>query len=352
MAGNRMRALVKKREEPGFELERVAVPEPGEGEVLVRVQAAAICGSDIKLYEWTPWCRNVVKSLPFIPGHECAGEVVAIGRGVRRFQAGDRVAAETHIPCGTCWQCAHGRPHTCLRMGLFGHTVDGCFAEYFRIPETALWKLSGRIPPERGCLLEPIGIPLRAVYGGEVRGDSVAVIGCGPIGQFAVGLARVRGADPIIAVDVNEKRLAIAARMGASTLIRPDPIHPDREPVRERVLAATAGNGAGTVIEASGSAAALREALEYTRIGGTVYTIGHAGQVCLDVSLALNLREVKIAGLFGRELWKTWQTADELLASGRFDPGPVVTHTYPFEEFEAAFRAAIGGEGCKVVLTP
>jgi threonine 3-dehydrogenase len=348
MGSTLMRALVKVKEEHGLSLERVPVPEPGEREVLVRVKAAAICGSDIKLYKWTPWCRNVVKSLPFIPGHEGAGEVAATGSGVRKFRVGDRVAAETHIPCGRCWQCGHGRPHTCLEMGLFGHTVNGCFAEYFTIPDTALWKLSDGISLERGCLLEPMGIPLRAVYGGEVAGDSIAVVGCGPIGQFAVGTAKVRGAHPIVALDINEKRLAIAERMGASHLI-----NPEKEPVRERILALTGGNGAGTVIEASGSAAALRDAFDYVRIGGTLYTIGHPGEeVCLDVSTKVNLREVRIIGLFGRELWKTWEIADDLIASGKVDPDPIVTHTFSFEKYEQAFEAAITGAGCKIVLTP
>jgi threonine 3-dehydrogenase len=343
-----MKALAKKDEAMGFSLEEVPVPEPRGNEVLVRMASSAICGSDLKLYKWTPWCRNVVKSLPFIPGHEGAGEVAGVGGGVKRFREGDRVAAETHIPCGKCWQCTHGRPHTCLDMGLFGHTVNGCFAEYFLIPETALWKLSGGVSLERGCLLEPIGIPLRAAYGAEVMDDSVVVVGCGPIGQFAIGCARVRGARDIVAVEPNAKRLSIAKRMGATAVI-----DPGREPVKDKVLALTGGNGAGVVIEASGDAGALLQAFGYVRIGGTIFTIGHPGEpVSVDVSTQINLREVRIVGLFGRELWKTWEIADGLVASGALDPGPVVTHTFRIEDYEKAFETALSGEGCKIVIVP
>jgi len=185
-----LKAIFKKKETLGFDLEDIPIPEPTGEEILVKVKTAAICGSDVKLYKWTPWCKNVVRSLPFIPGHECSGEVVEVGKEVKTIKVGDKVAVETHIPCGKCWQCRHNRPHTCQNMELFGHTVDGCFAEYCIIPEISTRKLPEDFPFEKGCLLEPMGIPLRAVYKGEVKGDSMVVIGCGPIGQFAIGISR------------------------------------------------------------------------------------------------------------------------------------------------------------------
>lgn len=341
-----MKAIVKKEERKGFNLEEVPIPEPRDNEILVKVNSAAICGSDMKLYKWTPWCENVVKSLPFIPGHEGAGEVSAVGKDVNRFKVGDKAAAETHIPCGTCWQCINQRPHTCLNLQLFGHTVNGCFAEYFTIPESAAWKLSNDFPVERGCLLEPMGIPLRAVYGGAVDGDTVSVIGCGPIGQFAIAVSKVKGAGQIIAIDINEKRLKIAGQMGATHLI-----DPRKEDVVSRILSLTGGNGAGVVIEASGDRDALRTAFNYIRIGGKIFTIGHPTQpLTIDVSPRIILREVSVIGLFGRELWKTWEIADNLLLSGAVDPTSIVTHTFSLENFEEAFRVADSGEGCKIVF--
>jgi threonine 3-dehydrogenase len=342
-----MKAVLKKDEKKGFVFEEVPVPEPGVGEVLVKVHSAAICGSDMKIYKWDPWCKKVVTSLPFIPGHEGAGVVAAVGKGVRSILTGDLVAGETHIPCGTCWQCTHGRPHTCLHLGLFGHTVNGCFAEYFVLPERAVRRLPAGFPVEKGCLLEPMGIPLRAVYDGEVRGETVAVIGCGPIGQFAVGLSSLRGAETVIAVDVNEKRLDIARTMGATHVI-----NPLRIDVVQRILELTGDNGAGVVVEASGSTDALRRALEYVRIGGRIYTIGHPAEpLSVDVSAQINLREVRIIGLFGRELWRTWDIAEEIIISQSLDTDPIVTHVFPLDAFEEAFRVAESGEGCKIVFS-
>jgi threonine 3-dehydrogenase len=343
-----MKAIIKQEEKRGFSLLEIEAPEPGPGEVQVKVDSAAICGSDLKLYKWTDWCKTIVKSLPFIPGHEGAGEITALGDGVKGFSVGDRVAAETHIPCGSCWQCRNNRPHTCLNMELFGHTVNGCFAEYFSIHSSAVWKLADGFPLDKGCLLEPMGIPLRAVYGDDIAGETVAVIGCGPIGQFAVGTAAVRGAGAIIAIDVNENRLSIAREMGATHFI-----NPERDGVTESVLAITGENGAGVVIEASGSGTALGTALEYIRIGGTIYTIGHPVEpVSIDISARIILREIRLVGLFGRELWKTWEIGQELIESGKLDPGPIVTHIYPLEEFEEAFHMAESGKGCKIVLRP
>jgi threonine 3-dehydrogenase len=343
-----MKAIVKKEAAKGFVLENLPVPDPGEKEVLVKVKSAAICGSDLKLYEWTPWCKNVVKALPFIPGHECSGEVVGVGKRVTKLKLGDKAAAETHIPCGECWQCRHERPHTCMNMELFGHTVNGCFAEYFTLPETAVWKLASDFPLQKGCLLEPMGIPLRAVYEGEVEGDSVVVIGCGPIGQFAIGMAKALKAGIIMAFDINDKRLSIAKRMGATHVF-----NPGATSVSEQVMALTDGTGAGVIIEASGSADALKQAFGYSRVGGKLFVIGHPSeQLHIDVSPQIVLKEMKIIGLFGRELWKTWEIAQNLILEGKLNTDPVVTHRYPMEDFEDAFSAAVSGEGCKIVLTP
>ena len=342
-----MKAVLKKDERKGFVLEDIPIPEPGEDGVLVRVHSAAICGSDMKIYSWDPWCRKVVHSLPFIPGHEGAGVVEAVGSSVQSVHPGDLVAGETHIPCGACWQCTNGRPHTCLHMGLFGHTVNGCFAEYFVLPEKAVRRLPAGFPLDKGCLLEPMGIPLRAVYDGEVKGNTVAVVGCGPIGQFAIGISSLRGAETVIAVDMNEKRLDIARVMGATHLI-----NPAKADVVKRTKELTRDNGAGVVIEASGSTDALLRVLEYVRIGGRIYTIGHPREpIPVDVSTQINLREIRLIGLFGRELWRTWDIAEEIVMSRRLNTDPIVTHVFPLEAFEEAFRVAESGEGCKIVFS-
>ena len=341
-----MLALVKKERVRGFSLEQRPVPEPKGDEVLVKTRYAAICGSDIKIFKWVPWCENVVPALPFIPGHECSGTVVDTGPDVKDVREGDMVAAETHVPCGTCWQCTHDRKHTCLNMELFGHTIDGCFAEYFVIPESAVRRLPAGFPERAGCLLEPLGIPLRAVLRGNVAGDTLAVIGCGPIGQLAIGAAKMQKAELIIALDTNTKRLELAREMGAT-----DVLNPSDGPVSEQVLSLTEGNGVGTAIEASGSVDALREALGYVRIGGTVFTIGHpANALCIDVSPEIVLREVQVTGLFGRRIWDTWDRAEQAVLSGSMDLEAIVTHTFSLKDHEEAFQTAESGDGCKILF--
>lgn len=343
-----MKAILKNKEAVGFDLEEIPVPEPKSKEVLVKIKAAAICGSDLKIFKWIPWCKNVVKSLPFIPGHECAGEVVEVGKEVKRIKVGDKVAAETHITCGKCWQCQHNRPHTCQNMELFGHTVNGCFAEYCIIPLVSTRRVPEDLPFEKGCLLEPMGIPLRAVYEGEVEGDSVVVIGCGPIGQFAVGILRIKGAEKIIATDINEKRLNLASRMGATHLV-----NAQKESLVDKVLSLTNGNGAGVIIEASGDAKALEKAFNYLRTGGKLFMIGHPEELLkIDGSPQIILKEARVRGLFGREIWRTWEIAENLLSAGKLNIDPIITHKFSLEDFEKAFDIAISGQGCKILLIP
>jgi len=343
-----LKAILKKKEAVGFDLEEIPVPEPKSKEVLVKIKAAAICGSDLRLYKWTPKIRSLVKSLPFVPGHECSGVVEKVGKEVKAVKPGDKVAAETHITCGKCWQCRHDRPHTCQNMELFGHTVNGCFAEYCIIPLVSTRRVPEDLPFEKGCLLEPMGIPLRAVYEGEVEGDSVVVIGCGPIGQFAVGISGIKGAEKIIATDINEKRLNLARRMGATHLV-----NPQKESLVDRVLSLTNGNGAGVIIEASGDVKALEKAFNYLRIGGKLFMIGHPEELLkIDGSPQIILKEARVIGLFGREIWRTWEIAENLLSAGKLNIDPIITHKFSLEDFEKAFDIAISGQGCKILLIP
>ena len=205
-----MHALVKDKKERGFTYRKIQVPKLEADEVLVKVKAAAICGSDIQFYVWNAWCEKVVKTLPFIPGHEGSGVVVDKGREVKQLKQGDRVAFETHLPCGACYQCRTKMPHICQNMQLFGHTFDGCMAEFCAIPQIITRRIPGKLPYEEAAVLEPMGVSLRAAEEAKLKEDSVLITGCGPIGQFAIGLSRLFGAAKILATDINEKRLDIA----------------------------------------------------------------------------------------------------------------------------------------------
>ncbi len=345
-----MKAIVKTKKELGFVYQDFPLPEVGKKDVLVKIKACAICGSDLKIYKWLPWCESIIKSLPFIPGHECCGEVVEVGREVREIKIGDKVAGETHVPCETCWQCRHNRPHTCENMELLGHTINGCFTEYSLIPEVATRKIPSSISFDYGSLLEPMGIPFRAVEKGEVKDEVVVVIGAGPIGQFAVGISKIMGAKIIIAIDIDQKRLNIAKQMGATHLI-----NPKTNSVVERIKAITkdCGRGAGVIIEASGNIGALKEAFKYVRPGGKIIVLGQTDNpLSLRPSSDIVFREVQIMGLFGREIWDTWEKTERILSLGELNIESIITHRFCLSDFDRAFKTALSGEGCKVLLIP
>ena len=343
-----MKAIVKNRRQEGFDYQEIGIPEVGPTDVLIGVKATGICGSDLNFYMWNSWCEGVVKSLPFIPGHECSGEVIEVGNRVRLFGEGDRVSVETHLPCGQCFQCRNGKPHICKNLELFGHTFDGCFAEYCCVPEVIVEKIPDGLSWEHAALLEPLGIPLRAVYEGQVLGDSVAVIGCGPIGQFAVGLSSAIGASKVFAVDLNRKRLSIAKQMGATHLL-----DPTKDSVADIIMESTHQDGVGIIIEASGDSKAFAAALKYLRKGGKVFVIGNIKKpLILDAIADIVNKEATIRGLHGRELFRTWRLAESFMLSHKSRVDPVITHRFPLKEFDKGFQLALSGDACKILLVP
>jgi threonine 3-dehydrogenase len=194
-----MQAVVKASAAPGVELREVPVPTPGAGEVLVRVGAASVCGTDLHIYNWDPWAQGRINP-PLIPGHEFCGKVAAIGRGVTTVKEGDVVSAEMHVACGKCLQCRTGQAHICQNVRILGVDADGAFASYAIIPETNIWKLSPSIPPEYASLLDPLGNAVHTVLAGEIAAKTVAVTGCGAIGLFSIAVAKACGAAKVFAV--------------------------------------------------------------------------------------------------------------------------------------------------------
>lgn len=343
-----MKALVKNKKTTGFEYQDLETPKIKSDEVLVKVKASAICGSDVQFYKWNEWCEGVVKSLPFIPGHEGSGEVVEVGRDVRFIKPKDKVAFETHLPCGMCFQCQTGNRHICQKMELFGHTFDGCFAQFCKAPEVIVRKIPDKLSFYNAALLEPMGVSLRAVSEGNVGGDSVCVIGCGPIGQFAIGLAKMMGGVRIFGIDINESRLEIAGKMGAT-----DRINPAKVSIVEYILDRTERNGCGIVIDASGDSDAIAQGFKILRKGGQLFMIGNPKKpLILNGISDIIHKEARVRGLHGREMFKTWEVAESILASGLFDVTPIVTHKFSLKEYEDAFNVILNGDGCKVLLIP
>ena len=343
-----MIAVVKQKREAGAKLEEMEIPELGPEDVLIKVKATALCGTDLHIYEWSTWAQNAGIEPPRIMGHEFSGEVVEVGGTVVDLNPGDYVAGETHIPCGKCYQCKNGQQHICGNLKLFSIHTDGCFAEYTKIPAICARKIPASIPPEIGAVLEPLGTALRSCLEVKVAGKNVAVIGCGPIGLFAVACSRAMGAANIIATDVVNERLQLSEKVGADVSL-----NPTKGDITEEILKMTQGVGADVIIDASGSVEAIKQGFKYLRKGGEVALIGLPSEpIELNLGPDIVFKEAKIIGIHGREMFRTWTKMENMLDKGLLNIDPIISHSKPLSEFEEAFELIKTGKGCKVILDP
>jgi len=340
-----MRALVKEAPEPGARIREVPVPEPGPGEVLVRVEAASVCGTDLHIERWDPWAQENFGPPPMTFGHEMAGVVVGHGPGAGRVALGELVAAETHVVDGTCYQCLTGRGHVCQNMRILGVHMPGSFAQYVALPETNAWVVEG-LPAEIAALQEPLGNAVHAAFVEEIAGQSVAVLGCGPIGVMAIAVCRQAGAGRIFATDTNPERLAMARLMGADVTIDA------ADDVVGRIRAETDGNGVDVVLEMSGAEPALHQGLAAVTNGGRVSLLGtHTRPASIDLSAEVIFKGLRIHGITGRRLYETWYRTTALLEEG-LDLTPIITHRLPLSRYAEAFDLVASGHAGKVVLLP
>jgi len=341
-----MRAIRKSRPGPGLEVCDVPEPTPGPADVLIHVHHAGVCGTDLHIAQWDEWAQGRIRP-PVVLGHEFAGEVVSVGEDVGdEFAVGQLVTAEGHIVCGHCRQCRTGNGHICQRTSIIGVDRDGAFAELIAMPATNVMAL-GDIPTTIGAIMDPMGNAFHTVLTGtEVPGSVVLVLGCGPIGCFAVGIAKAAGAVKVIATDVNRTRLDLAVAMGADVAVdvrSEDPV--------ARVLAETGGEGADLVCEMSGHPTALQQAFRAARLGGRVNLLGlPKGEVPLNLSNDVIFRGITVYGVIGRRMFETWHQMRTFLASGHLDPTPVMTHRFPLAEIDAALEAIASGAAGKVIL--
>jgi threonine 3-dehydrogenase len=238
-----MLAVVKPKSAPGAEIREVKVPAFGARDVLVKVKVASICGTDLHIYNWDRWAQNRIHP-PLIPGHEFCGEVAAFGDEVTSVKEGDFVSAEMHVACGKCLLCRTGEAHICQNVKIIGVDADGAFAEYVVIPESNIWKLDPAIPLDYASILDPLGNAVHTVLAGEIAAKTVAITGCGPIGLFAIAVARAVGATSVFAIEVNEHRRKIAHEMKADYVL-----DPSKEDAKTIVLEATGGLGVDVVLE-------------------------------------------------------------------------------------------------------
>jgi len=339
-----MQAIVKAQRAPGLTVSTVPKPVAGPGEVLIRVRHAGVCGTDLHIADWDAWAQGRIKP-PLVVGHEFAGEVAALGPGVTEFQVGQLVTAEGHIICGHCQACRTGNGHICKNTRIIGVDRDGAFAEFIAMPATNVMTLDG-IPTEIGAIMDPMGNAFHTVLTAEIPGSTVFIVGCGPIGCFAVGIARAAGAAKVIASDVNPNRLALAKKMGAHVVI-----NAAKDDVVRSVLAETSGEGVDVVCEMSGVPAALHQAFATIRMGGRVQLLGiPKGEVPVDFASEIIFKGITLYGVIGRKMYETWHQMRRFLSSGLLDPRPVITHRFPLAKIDDALAAIRSGDAGKVIL--
>jgi threonine 3-dehydrogenase len=347
-----MKAVVKTREASGAELVDVSMPRPGADEVLVKLMAGSICGTDVHIYTWDSGAQVYVRNIPQVLGHEFAGTITEVGKEVRKFKVGDYVSAETHIYCGKCVQCQNDQRHICETGRIFGLTCDGCFAEYFTVPERVLWKNNQQLSPEIAAIQEPLGNAVYCALGDydeNLEMKSVLIVGDGPTAIMAAGVAKAEGARLVIILGRHDKRMEIARRMGADRALMDD------EGAEDILSDITAGKGFDVVLEMAGTPSAVKLALKWTRIGGRMSAFGIQGGPFVIDNYGQYVRSGKqILPISGRLIWRTWEEVRRLLESGSLDISPVITHRVRLQEFQKGFsfmtqRPKVSG---KVILIP
>lgn len=355
----KMKAVVKTKPELGAELKEVPIPQIGDDEVLVKVSATSICGTDVHIYKWDDWSSKRIgaAALPQILGHEVAGIVVDKGKYVKKIEIGDYISAETHIPYSGDLQTLLGQMNLGERMEILGVDRDGVFAEYVAIPEIVCWVNDKSIPPEYATIQEPLGNATYAVLGedNDVAGKSMVILGDGPIGLFATGVARAVGVTNIFLIGLSDFNLEIGRRMGADHILYADDDKIDRIAyVKEH----TSGYGADIVLELAGVPQAIHEGFAMLRKGGRFSAFG----LISDSSVTLNYNDdivfkgCQIHGISGRKMFDTWYRVRNLLASKRLDVSPVVTHKMALDDFACAFDKMLAPfhdrVAAKIVLFP
>lgn len=341
-----MSALVKASPRPGAVLDRVPVPTIGESDVLVRVDAASICGTDLHIYSWDEWAQHRMR-LPIVFGHEFCGTVVRVGSAVTRVQPGDFVAAESHVTCGHCLECRAGQLHACRDVQIVGVDRPGAFAQYVSIPAQNAWIASRLLTPEIATIEEPMGNAVHTVSSTPIVGATVAVFGLGPLGLFAIRIAQVYGAARVIGVEISPLRAQLGLQMGAERVL-----NPETEDVPSILLDETDGEGVDVVLEMSGSQAAVTQALHALRHGGTMALLGLPSRpVEMDLADEVIFKGVIIKGIIGRRIPETWYQTRGLLEAG-VDMTPVITHRLPLADFEEAFELLRVGRSGKIILYP
>ncbi|WP_048306157.1 L-threonine 3-dehydrogenase [Halomonas sp. PR-M31] len=338
-----MKALAKLKPETGIWMIDAPVPEIGHNDVLIKIHRTAICGTDMHIYQWDEWSQNTVP-VPMITGHEYSGEIVALGEEVRGFEVGDRVSGEGHVTCGHCRNCRAGRRHLCRNSVGVGVNRPGAFAEYMTLPAYNLFKLPDEVTDELAAIFDPFGNAVHTALAFDVVGEDVLITGAGPIGIMAAAVIRHIGARHVVITDVNDYRLELASKMGATRTV-----NVSREKLQDVMADLDMSEGFDVVLEMSGVTSAVAEMLDVINHGGKIAMLGiPPKEMAIDWTKVI-FKGLTIKGIYGREMFETWYKMASLIQSG-LDLSPIITHRFGIDDFEKGFEVMGSGQSGKVVL--
>jgi threonine 3-dehydrogenase len=339
-----MQALVKREAAPGLWLEEVPVPQMGINDVKIRVDRAAICGTDIHIYKWDAWAAKTIP-VPMVVGHEFVGEIVDVGSNVRDFTPGMLVSGEGHVTCGLCRNCLAGRRHLCAHTSGVGVNRPGCFAEYIVLPMSNVWHHADGIDRDIACIFDPFGNAVHTALSFPILGEDVLITGAGPIGIMAAAVAVHAGARYTVITDVNPYRLDLARKVGVTLAV--DVSQRNLRDVQKE-LGMKEGFDVG--LEMSGNPQAFRDMLANLAHGAKVAMLGipAGGEMSIDWNTVI-FNMITIKGIYGREMYETWYKMTVMLQSG-LDIRPVITHRFPYTRFLEGFERMASGASGKIIL--
>ncbi len=339
-----MKALVKAKSERGIWLEDIPQPDIGHNDVLIQIRRTAICGTDIHIYQWDDWASKTIP-VPLAIGHEFSGVVVECGSEVRGFAVGDRVSAEGHITCGVCRNCRAGRRHLCINTVGVGVNRAGAFAEFLSVPAFNVFKLPDVISDDMASILDPLGNATHTALSFDLVGEDVLITGAGPIGVMAVAIARYAGARHIVITDVNDYRLDLARKAGASVAL-----NVTSQSLDDTMQDLGMEEGFDVGMEMSGNPSAFRDLLRTMHHGGNVALLGiPPGETAIDWNDVI-FKGLNLKGIYGREMFETWYKMASMLQSG-LNVESVITHHFSFDDFQPAFDLMESGQSGKIILS-
>lgn len=338
-----MDALVKTEAGKGLTLTQIPVPTPGMGEVLIKIRKTAICGTDVHIYNWDSWSEQHIKP-PMAVGHEYVGEIAELGEGVSGLHVGQRVSGEGHIVCGHCRNCRSGNGQWCVHTKGVGVDRQGAFAEYLCIPASNVVPMDDNdIPDDIISFFDAYGNATHTALMFDVVGEDVLITGAGPIGIMAAAICRHNGARNVLITDVNEYRLDLAKKMGAT------PVNVAKEKLEDVMKACHVKEGFDVGLEMSGNGRALNQLIGAMRNGGKVALLGIAGPGTVVDWNEIIFKGLTLQGIYGRKMYETWYKMGAMVEAG-LDLSPIVTHRFNYRDFEKGFEAMNSGQSGKVVL--